>query len=484
MFPVDFNLQVLYITDKLNNEGLNPSSINSHIPKWESIQMNRRYLNQRALAGCFCLFLFLTPVHGQVGSVLPPRINSLNPGPAPVRTSIVPELKDLLQQLASASSNSFFQQHCLSIITVLDAVPKPTASDSLLLQGLYEAFSDPTVPWNASQLASYLARKRPFILSWTSPTDGAVSLAWLIPPENWNPDLAYPLYVKLHGLSDFYGSRIQYLTRYLGPQLLFEGSFQDGYTLLPWGRGNLWYQGIAETDVWESIDVAESCVHVNAARKYLTGMSMGGYGAWRIGAKSAETWAAMGIYAAALWYGGTSVLDADVIDELKDVPVYFICGTSDGLLAQNQLAYQLLQDAGDPDLAFDTFAGGHESLLENWEKMYAWIRNFSQDSSEAPDGHGTSQPTRTGIVANYPNPFNSETHLLYKVRIQSDVELTIYDPIGRKIRTVFKQFKKPGEYEIIWDGRDDAGDSVPSGMYVCCMLMQDSRTAIKILMLK
>ena len=111
--------------------------------------MNRRYLNQRVLVGCFCIYMFVTPVHGQDGSVLPPRINSLNPGPAPIRTSIVPELKDLLQRLASASSNSFFQQHCLSIIALLDAVPKPTASDSLLLEGLYKAFSDTAVPWNA-----------------------------------------------------------------------------------------------------------------------------------------------------------------------------------------------------------------------------------------------------------------------------------------------------------------------------------------------
>jgi hypothetical protein len=214
-------------------------------------------------------------------------------------------------------------------------------------------------------------------------------------------------------------------------------------------------------------------------------MSMGGYGAWRIGAKSAETWAAMGIYAAALWYGGANVMSEEVIDELKNVPIYFICGTGDGLLSENRLAYQLLQDAGDADLAFETFNGGHESLLENWQKMYSWIRNFSQDSSGFPDWTGSlTLPNYVGLLGNYPNPFNSGTHVLYKIGSQSDVELSIYDPIGRNIRTIFRPMQAPGNHVIRWDGLDDTGTPVPSGMYFCRMVAQDSRTAITIMVLR
>jgi len=449
-----------------------------------SIHMKYRHMNRMALAGFISLIMVLSQVAGQDGSAHPPIEKSFKINPSPVRTRIVPELKDLLDRLARASDNAFFQNHCLSIISVLDGLLKPTGNDSLLLEGLYTAFSDTTVAWNAGRLSSYLERKRPFILSWTSPADGAVSLAWLIPPENWNPELSYPLYVRLHGLSDIYGSRIQYLTRYLGPQLVYEGTFEDGYTLLPWGRGNLWYQGIGETDVWDCISAAEAHIHVNSARKYLTGMSMGGYGAWKIGAKSPETWAALGIYAAALWYGGSDVMNADVIDNLKNVPVFFVCGTGDGLLAENQRALQLLQDAGDPNLEFETFAGGHESRLENWQTMYAWIRNFSKDTSESVDRHDPSRPSRAGLIGNYPNPFNSGTVFLYAIRTQSDVELTVYDPAGRKIRMIFRPSEKPGEHEIRWDGRDDSGAPVPSGMYVCRMMMKESRTSLKILMLK
>jgi hypothetical protein len=446
--------------------------------------MEYRQINRRILTGCFSLFLALSSARGQEGYEPPQIVDSFKPDPTPVRANVVPEIKDMLGRMALASENEFFRNHCRSIISVLEAVPRPTGGDSLLLEGLYTAFSDTSVPWNAGRLSSYLERKRPFILSWTSPSDGAVSLAWLIPPENWNPERSYPLYVRLHGLSDIYGSRIQYLTRYLGPQLVFEGTFEDGYTLLPWGRGNLWYQGIAETDVWDCIGAAEARIHVDSARKYLTGMSMGGYGAWKIGAKSPETWAALGIYAAALWYGGSGVMNADVIGNLKHVPVFFICGTADGLLAENQLAFQLLGDAGDPDLEFETFAGGHESRLENWQTMYAWIRNFSKDTTESVDRHDPSRPVHAGLIGNYPNPFNSGTVLRYELRIQSDVELTIHDPAGRKIRSISRSSEKPGEHEIRWDGRNDSGVPVPSGMYVCRMVTKESGTSLKILMLK
>jgi hypothetical protein len=438
-------------------------------------------MNRKKWVVCFLLILFFSPVYAKEASIALQK-SGLHSSSA--NSDLIAEIKELLNRLAIESDNTFFQHHLRSIITVLDDVTQLTKGDSLLLEGLYTALIDTTVPWNTSRISSYLERKRPFILSWTSPADGTVSLAWLIPPENWNPDLEYPLYVRLHGLSDFYGTRIQYLTRYLGPTLVFEGTFEDGYTLLPWGRGNLWYQGIAETDVWESIDATENYIHVNPARKYLTGMSMGGYGAWSIGAKSHDAWAALGIYAAALWYGGPGTLNPDVIDNLKDVPVFFICGTSDGLLAQNQQAYQMLDNAGNPNLAFETFAGGHESLLENWQKMYAWIRNFTNDRPGAVDQPDQKRPSRAGLIGNYPNPFNSETLFRYEIQIQSNVQLTIYNPTGQKIRSFRTSLENPGEHDVRWDGRDDSGMPVPSGVYFCCMLTKDSQTSLKILMLK
>ena len=64
-------------------------------------------------------------------------------------------------------------------------------------------------------------------------------------------------------------------------------------------------------------------------------------------------------------------------------------GTSDGLLDVDQLAYTLLQNAGNPNLAFVTFPGGHDYRQSDVEEMYVLMRRFE---SRAPRtaGHGSS----------------------------------------------------------------------------------------------
>jgi predicted esterase len=143
----------------------------------------------------------------------------------------------------------------------------------------------------------------------------------------------------------------------------------------PWGRGNLWYRGIAETDIWEGMAAVKALVRVNESRQYLCGHSMGGYGAWHIALRSAGTWAALGIHAGALQYD-TSELDASAASALRDLPTYFVVGTRDGLLNANRAAYTLLQSLGNPNLAFVTFSGAHDYRQTDVEAMYLWLREF------------------------------------------------------------------------------------------------------------
>ena len=83
---------------------------------------------------------------------------------------------------------------------------------------------------------------------------------------------------------------------------------------------------------------------------------------------SADGWAALGVHAGALWYDQREV-DATVATELRDLPTYFVVGTSDNLLAVNQTAYALLRDAGNPEVAFVTFPGAHDYRQQDVEQM-------------------------------------------------------------------------------------------------------------------
>ena len=79
-------------------------------------------------------------------------------------------------------------------------------------------------------------------------------------------------------------------------------------------------------------------------------------------------------------------------------------------------------------------------------------------------------PTETELLANYPNPFNPETWIPYRLAEDAFVTLTIYDESGRIVRTLNVGHRIASAYEnrskaIYWDGRNEVGEQVASGVY-------------------
>ena len=71
------------------------------------------------------------------------------------------------------------------------------------------------------------------------------------------------------------------------------------------------------------------------------------------------------------------------------------------------------------------------------------------------------------LLDNFPNPFNPETHIHFELGGQEMVKLIIYDALGRQVRTLVNgQSYTPGFHAVNWDGRDNNGQSVPSGVYI------------------
>ena len=71
------------------------------------------------------------------------------------------------------------------------------------------------------------------------------------------------------------------------------------------------------------------------------------------------------------------------------------------------------------------------------------------------------------LLQNYPNPFNPETVIKYKLEKPAAVTLTIIDLMGRVVKTLESGFKKQGTYKVTWNGTDNAGNDVSSGIYLC-----------------
>ncbi len=70
------------------------------------------------------------------------------------------------------------------------------------------------------------------------------------------------------------------------------------------------------------------------------------------------------------------------------------------------------------------------------------------------------------LYQNYPNPFNPETWISYEIPQDGFVNITIFDLLGRQIRTLVASHQLAGRHSVRWDGRDENGNSVPSGFYI------------------
>jgi hypothetical protein len=81
-----------------------------------------------------------------------------------------------------------------------------------------------------------------------------------------------------------------------------------------------------------------------------------------------------------------------------------------------------------------------------------------------PTAAGDS-PRSNALLANYPNPFNPSTTIRYQLAATTKVELRVYDVSGAAVRTLVDDVKGAGSYSLEWNGRDDRGEPVSSGVY-------------------
>ncbi len=113
----------------------------------------------------------------------------------------------------------------------------------------------------------------------------------------------------------------------------------------------------------------------------------------------------------------------------------------------------------------DYRAGHHKTYI--WSgivaRMLIDMHNATVGMEEEPI---SSKPERFRLEQNYPNPFNPETVIRYQLAVGSKVELSVYNVLGQKMRTLVKGHQSPGWHEVVWDGRDDSGKPVSSGVYI------------------
>ena len=117
-------------------------------------------------------------------------------------------------------------------------------------------------------------------------------------------------------------------------------------------------------------------------------------------------------------------------------------------------------------LASNPFSGGSPKL--------AVPSQAARDSTSREFGH----------LANYPNPFNASTMLSFSLADPGPVEVAVYNVLGQRVRIVCKEDRGTGEHQVVWDGRDDQGRSVSTGVYFYTVTSGGNRLSKSIVLLK
>jgi hypothetical protein len=98
-------------------------------------------------------------------------------------------------------------------------------------------------------------------------------------------------------------------------------------------------------------------------------------------------------------------------------------------------------------------------FLPTWDSLYTGVKWIEGSTEEE------NKPTAFLLSQNYPNPFNPVTNFKLSLPKASHVKMEIFNIVGQRVRTLLDEDMRAGVFVVDWDGKDDKGVSVSSGVY-------------------
>ena len=93
-------------------------------------------------------------------------------------------------------------------------------------------------------------------------------------------------------------------------------------------------------------------------------------------------------------------------------------------------------------------------------------------------------PKETSLLTAYPNPFNGRINIPFQLAQSEDVNLIIYDILGKEVQKFPIKYFNPGKYNISWNARNRLGQEISTGVYFIKLHSNYSNSVEKIIYLK
>ena len=147
-------------------------------------------------------------------------------------------------------------------------------------------------------------------------------------------------------------------------------------------------------------------------------------------------------------------------------------------------------DGNLPEIDFLHLAEGSDLIDAGVELGYAFngeapdLGAFESNQQSMVNVTENLTPKLFRLEQNYPNPFNSTTTIGYQLSVAGDVRLNIFTTTGQLVRTLISGNQFPGAHAVVWNGRDNSGQIVSSGVYLYQLKIEDQVQTRKLILVK
>lgn len=122
------------------------------------------------------------------------------------------------------------------------------------------------------------------------------------------------------------------------------------------------------------------------------------------------------------------------------------------------------------------------------QRVFNFVRLVRDASSESTPVQTETEKVETpqtfSLDQNYPNPFNPTTTIRFTLSVASNVEVSVYNLQGRRVKSLVSGVRQAGSYEVLWDATNEYGQRVASGLYLCQIIVGNQRAVRRMSLMK
>jgi len=120
----------------------------------------------------------------------------------------------------------------------------------------------------------------------------------------------------------------------------------------------------------------------------------------------------------------------------------------------------------------------------NGSRLYVDNLSFDPPITSVNESISGDLPNSFALMQNYPNPFNPETEIKYDLPQPGNVNISVFNAQGQKVKVLINGHQHAGSHTMQWDGKDEKGSPVTSGIYIFRLQAVGNRKSIKALLIE